>query len=82
MMMLFPLFPLLLLVLAIASILWYQQTNNDIFWVLAASSAVMGLIWGLVMTPWVVQLMVLLVLLGIRKPLLRPIKINIKQKSL
>ena len=79
--MLFPLFPILLLVMAIASLLWYQQTDNDMFWVLAASSAVIGLIWGLVMTPWTVQLVALLLLLGIRTPLLRPVKVNVNQKS-
>lgn len=76
--MLFPLFPILLLVMAIASLLWYQQTDNDMFWVLAASSAMIGLIWIFVMSPWAVQIMVLLGVLGIRTPLFRAININVK----
>jgi uncharacterized membrane protein len=76
--MLFPVFPILLILMAIASFVWYQHTDNDMFWVLAASSAVIGLVWGLIMMPWTVQLLALLIVMGLRPPLLRTRKINIK----
>jgi uncharacterized protein HemY len=69
--MMFPLFPLLLLITAIGSGLWYQRTNNDIFGVLAVLSALISLIWGLVVLHWTLNLLVLVLLLKFRSSVLR-----------
>ena len=78
--MLIYLFPLLLLVMAIASLCWYQQTGNDMFWALAASSAIIALIWGLVIVHWSIQLIGLLLLLRLRMPLLNSIQVKVNDK--
>ncbi len=72
-------FPLLLLITSIWSLFWYQKTDNDIFGVLGASSAAIGLIWGLMMAHWSINLLGLLVLLCLRFPTLRTIQVNIHQ---
>lgn len=61
-------FPLLLLVTAIASIVIYLRTDNDIFALLAVGMSVTCLIWGLVMVHWSVHLLALLALLFIGRP--------------
>ena len=61
-------FPLLLLVTAIASIVIYLRTNNDIFALLAVGMSVSCLIWGLVIAHWSVHLLALLALLFVGRP--------------
>ena len=61
-------FPLLLLVTAIASIVIYFRTNNDIFALLAVGMSVSCLIWGLVIAHWSVHLLALLALLFVGRP--------------
>ena len=61
-------FPILLLVTAIASIVIYLRTNNDIFALLGVCMAVCCLIWGLVLAHWSIHLLALLALLFIGKP--------------
>jgi hypothetical protein len=73
------LFPLLLLITSVWSILWYQRTDNDIFGVLGASSAVIGLIWGLVIAHWSVNLIGLLLLLYFRSSFFKTIPIKVNQ---
>ncbi len=76
--MMLPLFPLLLLITSVWSILWYQKSDNDIFGVLGATSAIIGLIWGLIIAHWSINLIGLLVLLYFRSSFFStvPIKIN------
>ena len=62
-------FPILLLVTAIASIVVYLRTDNDIFGLLAVGMSVSCLIWGLVIAHWSVHLLALFALLFIGKPL-------------
>lgn len=69
--MMLPVFPLLLLITSIASGFWYQKTNNDIFGVLAVASAVVCLIWGLVIAHWLIHLLGLLLLVKLSNPLLK-----------
>ncbi len=66
--MIFSFFPLLILVTTLGSTIWYLQTNNDIFAVLAVGMALACLVWGLVVSHWSVHLLALLALLFIRKP--------------
>lgn len=73
-------FPVLLLVTAVGSILWYQRTTNDIFYALAVSSAVVSLIWGLVVAHWSILLLGLLIVLKFRAPVLSTIQINADNK--
>lgn len=73
-------FPVLLLMTAVGSLLWYQRTTNDIFYALAVSSAIIGLIWGLVMAHWSILLLGLLFLLKFPSPVLRTIQINTDRK--
>ena len=61
-------FPLLLLVTAIASIVIYLRTDNDIFALLAVGMSVSCLIWGLVIAHWSVHLLALLAVLFIGRP--------------
>ena len=61
-------FPLLLLVTAIASIVIYLRTDNDIFALLAVGMSVSCLIWGLVIAHWSVHLLALLALLFVGRP--------------
>ena len=61
-------FPLLLLVTAIASIVIYLRSNNDIFALLAVGMSVTCLIWGLVIAHWSVHLLALLAILFIGRP--------------
>ena len=61
-------FPLLLLVTAIASIVIYLRTDNDIFALLAVGMSVSCLIWGLVIAHWSVHILALLALLFVGRP--------------
>ena len=61
-------FPLLLLVTAIASIVIYLRTDNDIFALLAVGMSVTCLIWGLVIAHWSVHLLALLALMFVGRP--------------
>ena len=61
-------FPLLLLVTAVASIVIYLRTDNDIFALLAVGMSVSCLIWGLVIAHWSVHLLALLAVLFIGRP--------------
>jgi hypothetical protein len=77
--MILPLFPLLLLFTAIWSVLWYQKTNNDIFGVLGVTSAVIGLIWGLVIAHWSINLIGLVILLFFRSSLISTVTVKVHQ---
>ena len=66
--MILPVFPLLMLVTTLGSLLWYWRTANDIFAVLAVGMAIACLIWGLVVAHWSIHLLFLLALLFLRKP--------------
>lgn len=61
-------FPILLLVAAIASIVIYLRTDNDIFALLAVGMSIACLIWGLVIAHWSVHLLALFAVLFIGKP--------------
>lgn len=69
MIMFLPLFPVLLIVMAVASLLWYRQSQNDIFWALGILTAVTGLAWGIVILHWSVQLIALVLLLALHNSL-------------
>jgi hypothetical protein len=69
--MMLPLFPLLLLAMAIGSVLVYQHTSNDIFGVLAIASAIVCLIWGLAIAHWSVHVFSLIALFTLQSPLMR-----------
>jgi hypothetical protein len=75
--MLFTLFPFLLLITAVGSVLWYQKTDNDIFAALAVSVAVVCLIWVLMLAHWTINLFALVLLLKFQNPVLRSIKVDI-----
>ena len=61
-------FPLLLFVSAIISIVIYLRTSNDIFALLAVVTSLACIIWGLVIAHWSIHLLALLALLFIGKP--------------
>ena len=61
-------FPLLLLVSAIISIVIYLRTANDIFALLGAGMMVICLIWGLVIAHWSIHILALVALLFLGKP--------------
>ena len=61
-------FPILLFVSALASIVIYLRTNNDIFAMLAAGMSLTCLIWGLVVAHWSVHILALFAVLYLSKP--------------
>lgn len=63
-----PIFPLLILITSLGSILLYLKTTNDIFVVLAVVMSISLLIWGFVSAHWSIHLLALLTLLSLRKP--------------
>ena len=77
--MLSALFPLLLLATSLGSGLYYQKTNNDIFGVLALFSALICLIWGLVLAHWAINLLALLFLLKLKAPIWRLATVNLNK---
>ena len=67
--MMLPIFPILFLLTSLGSIILYLRTAHDMFAVLAVITAIVCLIYGLVMAHWSVHLLALLALLVIRKPI-------------
>ena len=61
-------FPILLLVAALASIVIYLRTDNDIFALLAVGMSLTCLIWGLVIVHWSIHVLALFALLFVGKP--------------
>lgn len=61
-------FPILLLVAAVANIVIYLRTDNDIFALLAVGMSIACLIWGLVIAHWSIHLLALLAVLFIGRP--------------
>jgi len=57
-----PIFPLVLLAIALLSGLWYQRARNDVYRVLAASIAAACCLWGFAIAHWSVHLLCLLLL--------------------
>lgn len=78
--MILPIFPLLFLITSICSIIWYQRTGNDIFGVLACGSALACVIWGLVISHWLIHILSLIILLKFRTPIFDTIQVNINSK--
>ena len=61
-------FPILLFITAVISLLLYLRTANDIFALLAVGMTITCLIWGLIMVHWSIHLLALLALLFLGKP--------------
>ena len=61
-------FPILLFVAALASIVIYLRTDNDIFALLAVGMSLICLVWGLVIAHWSIHVLALFALLFIGKP--------------
>ncbi|MGD1922376.1 MAG: hypothetical protein ACFCAD_27870 [Pleurocapsa sp.] len=61
-------FPILLFVTAIVSIVIYLRTSNDIFALLGAGMTVICLIWGLVIAHWSIHILALAALLLFVRP--------------
>ena len=74
--MMLPIFPILLLLTAIGSIVLYQCTDLDIFKVLAAGTAIVCLIWGLAIAHWSIHLLSLIVLLKFKSPVLKTVQVQ------
>ena len=61
-------FPILLFVTAIASIVIYLRTSNDIFALLGAGMSLVCVIWGLVIAHWSIHILALAALFLFVKP--------------
>ena len=72
-------FPILLLVAAIANIVIYLRTDNDIFALLAVGMSIACLIWGLIIAHWSIHLLALLAVLFIGRPV-AVATVNTRQK--
>ncbi|MEM8778737.1 MAG: hypothetical protein AAGF26_07685 [Cyanobacteria bacterium P01_G01_bin.49] len=70
-------FPLLFLLTSLGSVLWYQHTDNDIFGVLAVASALAFVIWGLVISHWLIHILSLIILLKFTTPIFSAIQVKI-----
>lgn len=71
-------FLVLLLLTALGSTVLYLRTGHDIFQVLAAGTALVCLIWGLVIAHWTIHLLSLVVLLKFKAPVMRLARVQIK----
>ncbi|MGK7939885.1 MAG: hypothetical protein AB4062_07000 [Crocosphaera sp.] len=78
--MILPIFPLLLLITSLGSVFWYQRTGNDIFGVLAFASALAFVIWGLVISHWLIHILGLVILLKFKTPILSTIQVKVSSK--
>jgi len=76
--MMFPVFPLLLLITALGSIYLYQRFSNEVYRVLVASLAIVCLIWGFAVAHWSIHLLCLVFLLMPNKLsfILRKVSVN------
>lgn len=64
--------PILMLSISLLSFLWYLQSANDIFRVLAIGLGVVGTIWGFAIAHWMLLLLCLVaLLLGLDRRILR-----------
>lgn len=63
-----PVFFSLLLMTAIASIIFYLRTDNDIYALLGIVTALLCLIWGLMIAHWSIHLLTLLTIFLYSKP--------------
>lgn len=61
-------FPILLFAAALANIVIYLRTDNDIFALLGGGMTVICLIWGLVIAHWSIHILALLALFFFVKP--------------
>jgi hypothetical protein len=75
--MMISIFPLLLLITALISIFLYQYTNQEIHLVLAVFSAIICLLWGLMIAHWSIHLLSLLALFCFRTPVFQNKTVNI-----
>ncbi|ELR98601.1 hypothetical protein [Gloeocapsa sp. PCC 73106] len=64
-MMILHIFPFLLLAMAVGSAVLDQRTNHDIYGVLTVVSLVVCLIWGLVVSHWLINLLALVIVLKV-----------------
>jgi hypothetical protein len=73
-----PMFPFILLIIALGSILIYQKTSHEVTRVLMAGSAIVCLIWGFAIAHWSIHLLSLILLLKLKSPsmILETVKIN------
>jgi membrane-anchored glycerophosphoryl diester phosphodiesterase (GDPDase) len=76
-----PIFPLLLLALALSSLLWYQNTKNDIYQALAISSLVFTVLWALVLVHWTIHILSLIVLFLLTSPALNFARVPISKSE-
>ncbi len=77
-----PIFPLLLLALAIGSSLWYQKTRNDIYQALAVSSLVFAILWALVLVHWTIHVLSLLLIFIFTSPALNFVRVPIAKSNI
>ncbi len=63
-----PVFPLLMFITTLGSIILYLRTASDIFGVLSVVMAISCLIWGLVVAHWSIHLLALAALFLVKKP--------------
>lgn len=61
-----PLFPIVLLVVALINIFWYQRSAHELSKVLAAGAAIVCLVWGFAIAHWSIHLVGLLLLFKFR----------------
>ncbi len=57
---------IILLTVALVNILIYQRTTQELTRILTVTLAMVGLIWGLAIAPWSIQLLALVLLLRFR----------------
>lgn len=66
------LLPILMLSISILSFMWYSQSANDIYRVLAVGLGVVGTIWGFAIAHWSLLVLCLVaLLLGLDRRILR-----------
>ncbi|BDA40269.1 hypothetical protein CPARK_000110600 [cyanobacterium endosymbiont of Braarudosphaera bigelowii] len=78
--MIFYVFPFLFFVISIGSILRYQRTNNDIFGVLAFATALVSIIWSLVISHWLIHILSLIILFKFNTSIFNDVQVKINEE--
>ncbi len=67
-------FLILFLTTTIGSLILYQKTNQDIYRVLAVFTAVVCIIWGLVIAHWAIHILSLIAIVVLGEPLMKMVQ--------
>ena len=71
-------FLILFLTITIGSFRLYQKTRQDIYRVLAISTAIVCIIWGLVIAHWSIHILTLIAIVLLNEPIMKMVQASNK----